>query len=540
MRNNYFTTAKNALCLIGIYLTLFFMGSLNAHAGFGDIIDFGQMELNKDYKLEADFSDYQGYFVAPKSGMLTVVSTSGCLMSPYEDAEFTRPIDYNHSFLTDGKESYDMNVVSGRKYYLFKSFSMNEGILVLQMEDNPNIELKAVSPEEGATYSVGKGSNIIASFNKAVIASSAEIAVGSQSTDIEFNIQGSNILVEPKTMIMDFLNNGQLKAGETFQLIIKGICAANNNSVKYGTDGTLSLTFVCGPKPISLVKTEGIEDNRFLSYWLKGDEQAILKFEFDGALLSSKGREDEALLKITYGNTERGNSEMYTEVIPYEADGNTILIDLSEKLRRPKDMLDSGSLYPEVYLQLESVRDAQGEYAYNPVSGTIGSYSFTMAYEEVKADIVSEFSPAPGSSLADTKELEIWITDYEKIRHQGIAFLCESGTTSKNVMVEDFTAVPDPDFESAYILNVSVPQEAQEAERVIVSLADAQFKDGIDHSDATTASFTNKATSVSSTLIAPKQESVYSLSGAKLRHSIERSLPTGVYIIGSKKKLHIQ
>ena len=60
MRNNYFTTAKNALCLIGIYLTLFFMGSLNAHAGFGDIIDFGQMELNKDYKLEADFSDYQG------------------------------------------------------------------------------------------------------------------------------------------------------------------------------------------------------------------------------------------------------------------------------------------------------------------------------------------------------------------------------------------------------------------------------------------------------------------------------------------------
>lgn len=540
MRNNYFTTAKNALCLIGIYLTLFFMGSLNAHAGFGDIINFGQMELNKEYKLEADFSDYQGYFVAPKSGMLTVVSTSGCLMSPYEDAEFTRPIDYNHSFLTDGKESYDMNVVSGRKYYLFKSFSMNEGILVLQMEDNPNIELKAVSPEEGATYSVGKGSNIIASFNKAVIASSAEIAVGSQSTDIEFNIQGSNILVEPKTMIMDFLNNGQLKAGETFQLIIKGICAANNNSVKYGTDGTLSLTFVCGPKPISLVKTEGIEDNRFLSYWLKGDEQSVLKFEFDGALMSSQGREDEAHLKITYGNTERGSSEMYTEVIPYEADGNTILIDLSEKLRRPKDMLDSGSLYPEVYLQLESVRDAQGEYAYNPVSGTIGSYSFTMAYEEVKADIVSEFSPAPGSSLAETEELEIWITDYEKIRHQGIAFLCENGTTNKNVMVEDFTAVPDPDFEGAYILNVNVPQEAQEAERVIVSLADAQFKDGIDHSDATTASFTNKATSVSSTLIAPKQEMIYSLNGAKLRNDKGANRPTGVYIIGSKKKLHIQ
>lgn len=528
------------MCLIGIYLTLFFMGSLNAHAGFGDIIDFGQMELNKDYKLEADFSDYQGYFVAPKSGMLTVVSTSGCLMSPYEDAEFTRPIDYNHSFLTDGKESYDMNVVSGRKYYLYKSFSMNEGTLVLQMEDNPNIELKAVSPEEGATYSVGKGSNIIASFNKAVIASSAEIAVGSQSTDIEFNIQGSNILVEPKTMIMDFLNNGLLKAGDTFQLIIKGIRAANNNSVKYGTDGTLALTFVCGPKPISLVKTEGIENNRFLSYWLKGDEQAILKFEFDGALMSSKGREEEARLKITYGNTERGNSEMYTEVLPYEANGNTILIDLSDKLRRPQDMLESGNLYPDVYLQLESVRDAQGEYAYNPVSGTIGSYSFSMTYEEVKADIVSEFSPAPGSSLADTKELEIWITDYEKIHHQGIAFLCENGTTNKNVMVEDFTTVPDPDFEGAYILNVSVPQEAQEAERVIVSLADAQFKDGIDHSDATTASFTNKATSVSSTLIAPKQESVYSLSGAKLRHSIERSLPTGVYIIGSKKKLHIQ
>ena len=231
-------------------------------------------------------------------------------------------------------------------------------------------------------------------------------------------------------MIMDFLNNGLLKAGDTFQLIIKGICAANNNSVKYGTDGTLALTFVCGPKPISLVKTEGIENNRFLSYWLKGDKQAILKFEFDGTLMNSKGREDEALLKITYGKTERGSSEMYTEVIPYEANGNTILIDLSDKLRRPQDMLESGNLYPDVYLQLESVRDAQGEYAYNPVSGTIGSYSFSMTYEEVKADIVSEFSPAPCSSLAVTNELEIWITDYEKIRHPGIAFLCENGTTS--------------------------------------------------------------------------------------------------------------
>lgn len=541
MEKIYLSKIRSTISILVLSNILFFLGALNANAGIGDVADFGKMELDKEYQLADDFSDYQGYFVAPKSGMLTVIATSGCLMMPYQDAEFTRPIDYMHSFLPNGKESYDINVVSGRKYFFSASFCMNVGTCKLVMEENPTVILERVTPEQGTAYSVAKGGSIVVSFNKAVVADGAELLVGEQQKEISLNIQGANLMLDAKLEVMDFLQSGLLKAGDTFKVRIKGIRAANNASVIYGTDGTLELSFLSAEKPVCFVSAEGIENGKFLSYWIKGDKGSLLKFVFDGELQSTEGRQEEARLKLTYGNTDRGSSDLYNESVPYTVEGNTVLVDLSEKLRRPQDMLSSGNSYEQIYLQLENVCDAAGNYTYNPEVATMGSYSFTMPYEEVHADIVSEFSPVAGTSLAQVEALEIWVTDYEKIIHQGIAFECTQEQQTNTVVVEAFTKESDPDFEGAYILLVAVPEEARSAETVVVKLAGAQFKDGIDHSAAVEATYKNAPTSVEG-LVAPSAmaKNIYSIAGVKMAAPKTENLPGGLYVVDGKKILKIK
>ncbi|MBR2862083.1 MAG: hypothetical protein IKB97_00790 [Bacteroidaceae bacterium] len=541
MVKNYLTKNRSTIFFVVLWNILFFFGPMKASAGIGDVVDFGKMELNQAYELVADFSDYQGYFVAPKDGVLTMVATSGCLMAPYEDAEFGRPIAYAHSYLPNGKEGYDINVVGGRKYYFSKTFSMNAGTCMLLMEENPTIKIESVVPEDGSTYSVTKGGNIVVSFNKAVMADGAELLVGDQQKEVSFHVQGANLLIDVKVEVMAFLENGMLKAGDTFKVRIKGIRAANNASVIYGTEGILELDFLSAEKPVSLISTEGVEGAKFLSYWIKGTEGSVLKFVFDGALQSTEGRETEAVLKLTYGNTDRGSSNLYTETVSYSVEGNTIFVDLSEKLRRPQDMLSSGQNYEQIYLQLENVCDATGNYTYNPSIGSLGSYSFTMDYEEVRADIVSEFSPAAGNSLTDVDEVEIWLTDYEKIIHQGIVFECTTGQQTETIVVNNFTKEADPDFEEAYILLVKVPDEARKAEMVRVKLAEAQFKDGIDHSEAVTATYKNVATAIAGVKVANlKTTKIYGVDGVEISADRAETLPAGLYIVGGKKRLKIK
>lgn len=541
MVKNYLTKNSSTIFFVVLWNILFFFGPMKASAGIGDVVDFGKMELDKAYELAADFSDYQGYFVAPKNGVITMVATSGCLMTPYEDAEFSRPIGYTHSYLPDGQESYDINVVSGRKYYFSKTFSMNAGTCMLLMEENPTIKIESVIPEQGSTYSVTKGDNIEISFNKAVVANGAELLVGDQQKEVSFHVQGANLLIEVKVEVMAFLENGMLKAGDTFKVRIKGVRAANNASVIYGTDGILELNFLSAEKPVSLISTEGVEDGKFLSYWVKGDKGSVLKFVFDGALQSTEDRQKEAVLKLTYGNMDRGSSELYNEIVPYSVEGNTILVDLSEKLRRPQDMLSSGQSYEQIYLQLENVCDAAGNYTYNPGVGTMGSYSFTMDYEEVRADIVSEFSPASGGSLSEVNEVEIWLTDYEKIIHQGIVFECTTGQQTETIVVNSFTKEPDPDFDGAYILLVKVPDEARKAETVRMKLAEAQFKDGIDHSEAITATYKNVATAIEKMKAGKsKATKIYGIDGVEISAGQTDNLPSGLYIVDGKKRLKMK
>ena len=175
--------------------------------------------------------------------------------------------------------------------------------------------------------------------------------------------------------------------------------AAADENIIYGKDGIVEINFVCGAMPVMLVGTEGIENNKFLSYWIPGDPASIITLKFSDALLSHEGRTDKAIATLSYGNMETEGRNYYTEAVPYIVDGNNVVLDLSGKLRRHHDMVEAETPFTEIYLKFSDVRAANGNHTYNEAQGSFGTYTFTMPYEEISVDIISEFTPASGKSL---------------------------------------------------------------------------------------------------------------------------------------------
>ncbi len=501
-----------------------------------EVIDLGRLELNQEYALKDDFNDYKGYFVAPRTGTLTVTATNGCLMMPFADEACENGIGYTHSFIAGNtKETYDILVTEGTTYWLMKDFCMATGVVVLTMNETATLEIDRVQPETGSAYVLTAGDNISITFNKAVSASSAELVVGTQTTPLEMSLWGSFLAINVKNTLMSMMQSGTLKSGDAFTVRVLGVCSAADNTLLYGSDGTLELTYVCGDMPVSLLRTGGIDGAKFLSYWMKDDEAGKLKFVFDGELLGTQGREKEAYFSLSYGNIEGEAGEYYTEVLPLVVEGNTISVDLTGKLRRPQDMVTSGENYGRVMLKLNGVRDSKGNFSYNDASGTLGSYTFAMDYEEITADVATEFIPSSGKSLVGVKDIEIWICDYEKLRHDGILFTYGEGEPASEV-VKDFSAVKDTEFEGAYILTVPVPAAAASHANVTVTLNNLQSADGIDHSALLTATYVqpDAAGIENAVLVGSQPKAVYTISGVKVPTAVRSE---GIYVIDGKKKL---
>ncbi len=526
-----YTYLRTLLCAATLLL-----GATTARAGYGDVVDFGRVALDTPYELKGDYSDYTALFIATKSGMLSVVATNGCLMAPYSDAEHTQPISYKHSSISSGtQETYDLKVEAGTAYYFLCDFCMTDGQITFSMGDKITITPTLVTPATGSTFSMSEGGNISVTFNRAVITGSAEVLAGTKTTSVSTAAWGSFLSIDVKNAVMDFMEDGTLKPGSEFTVRIHDVRAAADETVLYGTDGTLDLKYVCGSMPVKMTASSGVEGVKFLSYWMKGDPAGKLSFTFNGNLLPADAEGLQPVLSLTYGNVEGEAGSFYTEEIPYVIEGNVLTADLSGKLRRPQDMVTDGQTYEKMLVKLIGVRDAEGNYVYSPGMGTLGSFTYDMDYEEVKADVVSEFVPASGQSLEGVKEIEIWITDYEKLHYKGILFSFGSDEID-DIVVTDYKAVADTEFEGAYILTVPVPAEAAACENVTVSLHELQSADGLDHSATLTATYEQPNASGIEHIgfSSDKAKRIYTISGLKAGKG---KLPSGLYIMDGKKKL---
>ena len=529
---NHYTKQTNGLWLRSLlftFFTCFFAISASAQDEV-TVVDFGEMELDKEYAIKADFNDYKGYFVAKESGMLSATASFGCLLLPYNDEAGTSQPNYDQVYLDNG-EGFTLNVEKGKTYYLFLGFSMSEGTFKMSMSKDNTIKFVKAFPADQSVFDLSEGGLVSVQFNKPVSIGSAMISCNQTLTEVEYTLQSENIVFDLKNRIYDLMKNGNLKAGDQFGLVLDGVHAEGDEKAILGEDGTLVLTYTLAEIPVSLDSTIHVENNPFLSYWMENDSTGILTLVFDGELQSSKERESAGVAVISCGDLEAGVGGYYQEEVPYTVNGKELTLNLTNKLRRHSDMLSAEMPIEIITIKVKDIRGANGKLAYFPGKGGLGSYTFDMPYKEVKADPSSEFTPGDGSQLTDVEAIEIWVSDYKTIQHDGVLF-----TFGKDsVVVKDFDIKADADFEDAYILNVKVPAEVKAASgEVTVSFLNLKCIDGLDHSQDLTVTYA-QATGIQDILSDQNPAGIYQLNGVKVEGKTLRQLPNGLYIVNGRK-----
>ena len=93
--------------------------------------------------------------------------------------------------------------------------------------------------------------------------------------------------------------------GDKMTLTITGLCAKTDNSIRYGTDGTLTLEWTVPGKPHYLLSIEGA--NPFKSYWIPGDKEGFVTLTFDHPLMTKEDGQTAGVL-LRMGSADLGDA----------------------------------------------------------------------------------------------------------------------------------------------------------------------------------------------------------------------------------------
>lgn len=533
---------KKIFTLAFLWVTI--IATINAApTKYGELIDLGELQLDTDYEVKGDFSNYIAHFTATTDGTLMASSTSSYSLYPYyqqlDDMESEgNAIEYTLDNMY-GNKQYHFDVTAGTTYYFYLNFSMDAFTFRLSM-DTGDISITKTTPEAGSVFSVSGGGLVSIQFNRAVnVNNEAKIIAGDKEATVAVNGLSNIFSLEIKEPLFAWLNDGTLKGGDKFTIRFFDVTAADDATIIYGTDGTVEIEYIIGERPIQLVGTENTSGN-FKSYYLPNDPAGIVTLNFDGDVAS-------AIVTLTFGSTDV-EGDYYVEELTPVIDGGNIKIDLTGKQRTPELMVASGYNYNNMTLNLNKVFDTAGQHAYSPGQGTMGGFAF--AYDEleiVTANVMCEFTPRPGSTITnETTNIEIWITDEAKLSYEGVKFATNTGTEA---IVSDFAKEVDPYDETASILTVPVPAElfttqtnSEEAATVTVTLNNLQSADGLDHSRDVLAMYYIGSTAIDKVFGDDATEfTVYNTQGILVLDTTNRdevkNLPQGIYIINGKKFL---
>lgn len=511
--------------------------------GYGDLVDLGELQLDTEYTLEGNFSDYIGTFTAPTSGTLVVTSNSSSTLEPFhaklEDMESEgNRIEVNYDNYV-GERQYHFDVTEGTTYYFFTSFVMDDFTVVLTMDSGAGIVLKKVSPLTDKPFSISAGGLVTVQFNRAVVLDEkAQVIAGEKSAEVAVNGQTNTYSLEIKEPLFQWLSDSTLKGGDKFIVRLTNIKAADDDTLIYGTDGTADIEFTIADMPISLVSSEHTSGT-FKSYYLPGDTTGLVKLHFSGKVGSAK-------VSLIYGNNEV-EGDYYTETLTPTIEGNTIIVDLSGVQRTPDEMVASGTNYNNMTIAFDNVKDTLDQLAYSSGQGSLGGFSFT--YEElvvVTANVFSDFVPVSGSSLDEVETVEIWIADEKKLQYDGVLFSCTNlndSTDNQEIVIANFTKEEDPEDATASILTVPVPTElANGAWNIVVTLNNLKSADGLDHTNDVKAEYHMGSTAIDKVFDDNTTSfTVYNINGILVLTTTHRdevkNLPNGIYIINGEKFL---
>ncbi len=504
------------------------------------LVNLGELQLDTDYEIPADFNSYIGTFTATQDGTLIATGTNSTVLEPYYAQLDNMEAEGNHIAVTYdnyyGDKQYHFDVAAGTTYYFYLDFSMNNCTFRLSMDAGAGIAISNVSPAAGSVFSASGGGLVSVQFNRAVrLRGTADVIAGDKSYTVNVNGQANIYSMEIKEPLIAWLKDGSLKGGDTFIVRMYDVKANDDESMIYGTDGTADIEYTIGEMPIQLVSSENTSGT-FMSYYLPEDPAGIVTLTFDGEVAS-------ATVSLTFGSTDV-EGDYYVEELTPIISGNTIKVDLTGKNRTPDDMVASGTNYNNMTLLFKKVLDTTGQHAYSEGSGTIGGYAFTYdELEIVTAEVFCEFIPAPCTDLKGVASLEIWINDEAKLQYDGVCFNfynVEDGNREVVIDNNEINKEIDEMNPTATILTVPVPNNMEGAWTVTVSLYNLTSADGLDHSQDVYAEYYYGIAAVDKVFGDETTEfTVYNTQGILVLHTTNRddvkNLPNGIYIINGEK-----
>ncbi len=486
-------------------LVVFVMTCVSASAE----VEWKTFETETTYKFDTKVKTYYKYtpaedgifyiyYSTAKPSICTAADDNGPLVG-YEDADGSwisyavdkfswYRKDYNGTYYSSQVEA---SVKANTTYYISIPDSWSGGTFIGHLEGSVK-EMKLVEQnfESGKTFNVtdDRYGQLELTFNVAATADQwAYLKVGNYPSDankedgkIETRM-GSNtgsLIFNLKDSINSWMDKGYFKEGDDVTLTITGIHAKTDETIKYGTDGTLVLTFKAPGKAHNLVSYKMPEP--FYSYWAKGDTTGIARLVFDYPVM--QGAEQTCKVGLVIGSGEAADA--YQETIDADkiyANGDTLFIDFTDKVRTYAAMglkREWGSMSIKIY----NVLLADGSSPYAAGNGKSGSYTYSVQFEEKNySSMKPEFTPESGETLTD--DLKIYFAQKDAFSFSGVKFTYQDMEDRKQqeIVTEGITSEPSGKSGIEYTVPVSAAMKA--GKNIRLSFVGLVSTDGLTHDD---------------------------------------------------------
>lgn len=438
--------------------------------------DLGEVEIGKTYATP--MGKITGTITPSSSG--TLIKLGGSEIGLYLDAAYTNAIPDTYLGYDGTRQKYSYQVEAGTTYYLYARFLMSGNDVTFFMDGVVAQPLDVIYtiPDEGAPFNFANYSSFEVKFNQDVtLSAEANITCGTVSADVPvaYNKTTNIATVGVFAVLKSHIQAGTINPGDPVTVTLKDVKAASDASA---TPKDYTFNFACGSVPVRCV-SEKVPATIY-SYYAPGDPAGLVQLTFDGELSLS----ETTACTFGWGNVEGADGEFYYEVIKptLSEDKRTIIADLTGKLRTPAVMtpLYPDATYSMVDLRLVGVVDEFGNPVASEGQGTIGSYSWGPAYQELeRVNIVSEFEPANGASLKGVDEVSVYLSPLKSISFTGFRFSWADG--SAVVAKSDATVSGASSDGQEATFTFAVPQEVKGKSGVTLTLDGLSCTDGYDH-----------------------------------------------------------
>lgn len=442
---------------------LTFALSVTALCAFAEINpdDFIELEFDKEYTVQ-EFKAFQGKITPAESGVIIEYGAIPAFTLA-SNGELAQVADWNYAGYINGKQAYQFKAEAGTTYYIYSDFVMDGGVISLSL--NPAMRILDIDPSPGSVFDIAANEFATVTTNQNITVGKATVSVASTSIDAELIIYGATTSVRLRQALSGLYNNGTIKGGEEIVVTLSNIKDALGKPVN-----NITLKYVAANAPYSLVDTQ-IPDPIY-SWIPAGSDNAKAVFTFSGPIAP------DPVVNLCYSPIELGYE--YTEALDATVDGNTITIDLAGKLRTPELMSGSGSVLDFIDIVLLGIKDTRGQYVLAN-EGSLGSFQFRVPYTNIEPiTFAVEFTPAYGSDLEGETEISIAYNHPDRLDFSALVFT--SGSESAAISKHELTVGDGK-------ITARIPEGWQTKSNIVVTLADLETADGLDHSAEFTAKY---------------------------------------------------